>query len=79
MFETVGQIDAFADEGNRQSAGQPFFADTRIQDRRFATQVAADNQQRIGLVDAGDGGIEKVEFSARGIERGAILAAVDVW
>ena len=37
-----------------QLAVQPALADARVQHRRLAARVGADQQDRVGLLDAGD-------------------------
>ncbi len=51
----------------------------RVQNRRLVARVGADEQDRVGLVDAGDRRVEQIAGAPmRGIERGAVLAAVDI-
>ena len=76
----IGQVDAA-----RRSApigklpGAPALADARVEHRRFLARIGADDQQRVGLLDAGDGRVEQVARAAeRRIERRAVLPAVDV-
>ena len=59
------------------AAVQVALADARVQHRRFEARIGADQQDRIGLVDAADAGVEDVA-AARAVEHGAVLAAVDV-
>src|SRR3974390_2826405 len=66
----ISQIGLLSDQPDREIAGAPALADARVEDRRLAARIGADDQQRIGLVDTGDGRIEQVARSApRGIER----------
>ena len=43
-----------------QAAAQQALAHAGVDQRRFPARVAADQQDRIGLLDAGDGGVEQV-------------------
>ena len=46
---------------------------------RLMARIGADEKNRIGLVDASDGGVEQIGRAAeRGIEFRAILAAIDI-
>ena len=72
----IGQIGLLADQRDRELAGAPALADARIEHRRFAARIGADDQQRVGLLDAGDGGVEQIARPApRRIERRAVLPA----
>jgi hypothetical protein len=53
-------------------------ADAGVQYRRFEARIAADQQDRVGLVDAADAGIEDVAAARTGLELAAVLAAIDV-
>ena len=75
----VGEIGLLADQADRKIARAPALADAGVEHGRFPARIGADDEQRVGLLDAGDGGVEEVGRPAPGrIERGAILAAVDV-
>ena len=78
FLHPIGQIGLAADQADRNIAGQPPLADARVQHRRFAARIGADQQDRVGILDAGDRGVERVEVAARRIEPGTILAAIEV-
>src|SRR5262249_19122439 len=70
---------ALADEADGKIAHAPALADAGVEHRRLPARVAADDQQRVGLVDPGDGGIEEIARPALlGVERRAILPAVEI-
>ena len=56
----------------------PALAQARVDERRLPARVGADQQAGVGLLDAGDRRVEQIAGAARGIEPGAVLAAVDV-
>ena len=60
----VGQIGLGADHADLELAGAPALADARVENGGFLARVRADDQQRIGLLDAGDGRIEDVGGAA---------------
>ena len=79
MLVVVGQVGRVADHADRQIAGAPALADAGVEHRRFEARIGADDQDRVGLLDAGDGRVEEVAGAAeRRVERRAVLAAVDV-
>ena len=61
-----------------QIAFQPALADAGVEDRRFPARVGADDHDRIGFVDAGDGRIEEIAGAAEfRVELGAVLPAIE--
>src|SRR5581483_10784786 len=53
--------------------------DARIQYGSFVARVGSDQEEGVGLVDAGDGRIEQIGGAAEsGIERRPVLAAIDI-
>ena len=75
----IGQVGPLADQPDREIAGAPALADARIEHGRLVARIGADDQQRVGLLDAGDGGIEQVGRPAPlRVERGAILPAIEI-
>ena len=79
MVVVVGEIGFLADDAERELAHAPTFADARIEHRRFVARIGADDQDRVGLLDAGDGRVEEIAGAAElRIERCAILPAIDV-
>src|SRR5207248_2585947 len=54
----VGQFGFWTEDANREVSGAPALADARIEDRGFLARVGADDQERIGTVDAGNSRIE---------------------
>src|SRR5690606_4067093 len=57
-------------------AGQPALADSGINQRGFAARIAADDQARVGFVDAGNAAVEDVSGTQRRVDLRAVLAAV---
>ena len=78
LLGRIGQVGLGADQTDRHAGGEPALADAGIQYRRFLARVAADDQQRIGVFDAGDAGVEAVEVAPRHIQPRTVLAAVEV-
>ena len=75
----IGEIDPLADHADRDGAAAPALADAAVEHGRFPPRIAADNQQCIGFLDAGNGRVEEVARPPPfGIERGTILAAVEI-
>ena len=60
----IGEVDLGADERDLRRRGTPAFTNSRIEDRRFEPRVCADNQNRIGLLDAFNAGIEEIAGAA---------------
>src|SRR4029077_881716 len=71
---------ALADQRDRKwSALAPALADARIEHRRFLPRIGPDDQQRVGVLDPGDGWVEDVTGAAvLGIELATGLAAIEV-
>ena len=79
IIVTVSQVGLFADQADREIAGAPALADAGIEHRRLAPRIGADDQQRVGALDAGDGRVEQITGAAPGrIERRAVLPGVDI-
>ncbi len=78
---SIGEVFILADQadGKLALALAGALQNTGIEHRRFMARIGADQKNRVGLIDAGDGGIEEVGGAAEGrIELGAVLAAIDV-
>ena len=70
----ISEIRLRPDHADLELASAPALADARIEQRAFAARIGADDEQRIGLVDAGDSGIEDVGAAASlGVEDLAAL------
>ena len=54
IFVGVGKIDLGADEGDFYVCSAPTLADASIENRRFKFRIGADDQNRVGLLDAFD-------------------------
>src|ERR1043166_8323099 len=75
----IREIDALADDADREAAHAPALADARVEPRRLATRVGPDDQQRVGVLDPGNRRVEQIGRAAPSrIERAAVLARVDV-
>jgi hypothetical protein len=75
----IGERRQLTDEAHRELGRAPALADARVQHRRLAPRISADDKERARLLDAGDGGVEKVRAAAElGIDLRPVLAAVDV-
>ena len=77
----IGEIHLRADQPDRDlGLSMPrALEDAGIEHRRLVARIGADQQDGVGMVDAGDGGIEQIGGAAeRGIEFGAVLAAIDI-
>ena len=75
----IGQVGPLADQPDREIAHAPALADAGVEHRRFPARIGADDEQRVGLLDAGDGGVEQIARPAPArIERRAVLPAIDV-
>src|SRR6185437_12280074 len=72
------EVELGPDRRRLEAALEPALAQPRIDDRRLEARVAADEEAGIGFFDAGDGGVEEVAGAARRIERGAVLAAIEM-
>ena len=78
MLVFIGQVELLADDGHLEAALMAALQDPGVHERGFPARIAADDQAGIGLLDAGDGGVEEIAGPVARIERGAILAAVDI-
>src|SRR5581483_10156771 len=79
IIVSVSQVGLRADQADREIAGTPALADTGIEHRGFLARNGADDQQRIGSLDAGNGGIEQIACTAPArIERRAVLPAIEI-
>ena len=78
MVAAVGQVGRFADQADLEPACPPAPPDARVENRGLDPRVGPYQQQRIGLVDAGDAAVEQVACAQRRIDLGPVLAAVDV-
>ena len=76
-FGVVSQIYRRANGGNREVAHQVTLTDTRIQHRRLEARIGADEKQRIGLFNAGNGGVENI-IAARAGEFRTVLTAINM-
>ncbi len=75
----VGEIGMLADDPDLEAAGAPALANAGIEHRGFLARIGPDDHEAVGLVDPGDGRVEEVAGAAPfGIERGAVLAAVEM-
>src|SRR6202030_1860231 len=79
IIVSISEIRLRPDDADREMAGAPALADARIEDGCFLARVRTDDEERIGRLDAGDGRVEQIARPAPfGIERGAILPAIEV-
>src|SRR4051794_11242927 len=68
-----------ADDSDGRIANAPSLPDASIEHRRLEPWIGADEEDRVGLVDAADAGIEQIAGAAAPLAQGrAILAAVEV-
>ena len=74
----VGQVRDRADPADREAALAPALAQPGVDQRGLEARVGADQQADVGLLDAGDGGVEEVAAARLGRELRAVLAAVEV-
>ena len=77
----ICEIGILADQPDRQLAAALVHAleNAGIQHRRLVARVGADEQDRVSLVDAGDGRVEQIARApVRWIECGTVLAAVNI-
>ena len=71
----VGEIGPDADQTDLELAAAPALADARVENGGLPARVRAHDQERVGLLDAGDGRIENVGGAAGfGVEG---IAALD--
>src|SRR5438552_13203400 len=73
MFVAVGHIGLGADQADFELAGEPALADARVEDSRLTPRVRADDQKRVGLINAGNGRVEDIGGAA-GLEVESITA-----
>ena len=78
MLVVVAQVRGFAYHGNREVPHQEALADAGIQHGRFDARIGADDQQRVGILDPGDGAVEQIPGPQARVGLGAVLAAIDV-
>ena len=78
MLHRIGEIRRRPDRANHNPARQLTLADPGIEHRRLAARIGADQEDRIRLFDPGDRAVEAVKIAARGVDRGAILAAIEI-
>ena len=76
LFGVIGQVHLGPDDADRHACGQPVAPDARVQHSRLDPRVAADDQQRIRLVNAGDGRIEQIA-GTHAADLRTVLTAVD--
>ena len=70
----VGEIGLGADHADLELARAPALADAGVENGGFLARVRAHDQQRVGLLDAGDAGIEDIGGAAGlGVEGVAAL------
>ena len=61
----IGEIGLLADHADRSGiALEEALADARIQHRRFLARIGADQHDRVGLFDAGNGRVEQIAGAA---------------
>ena len=78
VFRAIGQIRLGTDDADLQAALQPALADAGIDHGRFPARVRPDDQDGVGLLDAGDGGVEEIAPRPdAGADLPPILAAVE--
>ena len=79
VIALVGQVGLFAEDARQHAALQPALADARVEHRRFAARIRADDEDRVRLVDARDRRIEQIGRAAEfRMQLRTVLAAVDV-
>ena len=76
MVVFVGQIVPRPNDADGEISLDPALSDPGVQNRGLAPGIGADQQARIGVFDAGDGGIEQVAHAAGRVQPGAVLAAI---
>src|SRR3546814_11869089 len=65
-------------QADAEVALQEALAQPGVHQRGFPARIGADEQRRVGLLDAGDGGVEEIAGAAGRVDQGAVLAAVEV-
>ena len=78
VVEVIGQVGGLADEADLQSPGQPAAAQAGVQDRRLETGVGSHQEDRVGLFQPGDGGVEQPGLPRPRPQGHAVLTAVGV-
>src|SRR5438876_9746003 len=78
LLDREGQFERRSDGRYLEAAGEMALAQPGIDQRRLPARVRPDEQAGIGLLDAGDRGIEDVAGTARRVEPGAILPAIEI-
>jgi hypothetical protein len=75
----IGEVGALPDHPDRHAAGAEGATNAGIEHGGLAPRIGADDQDGVGPVDAGDGGIEQIAGpTAEAAERGMGFAAVEV-
>ena len=75
----ISEVGPLADEADGESRHSPALADAGVDDGRFAARIGADEQQRIGLLDPGNAGVEEIRRPPPfRVERGTVLPAVEI-
>ena len=78
---SISEIGLDTDQADGQTALAlaDTLEDAGIQHRRLVARIGADQQDRVGLLDAFDRRVEQIGRAAeRRIELGAVLAAIDI-
>jgi hypothetical protein len=78
LEHAVGQVGGRPDARHGEAALAHALADAHVDQRPLDARVGPDQQAEIGLLDAGDRGIEQVAAARGGIEPGAVLTAVQM-
>src|SRR5262249_669570 len=66
-------------QSDGKSSCPPALADARVEDWRLLARIGAHDEERVGRLDAGNGGVEQVGGAAElGIEGAAVLAAIEI-
>ena len=79
IVDRIGQVDLLADQADPHAALAPAAPNARVEHRRLAARIRADEQDDVGVVDAGDGRVEDVARpAALRVELGAVLAAIEM-
>src|ERR1700738_3816028 len=64
MVVGIGEIGFGADHADLEPAAAPALADARVENGGLMSRVRAHDQKRVGLIDAGDTGIENIGGAA---------------
>ena len=78
MLRAVGEVHILPNDTDGEAAFGPARAQPGIDDGGFRPWIGADDETGIGLIDPGDGGIEKIRGPGAAIDLGAVLAAIDI-